>query len=119
MTAFYYQGLSVNMSEETITTHSKEPKQKDPRRVEAGKKLALISREAKARKKQERENMIKKEAKSYNETLQNILLVGGLVAFGGLIYYFKSPTPVTPTRSTTPVPSPVQAKRKIYSMDDD
>ena len=104
----------------TITTVSKEPKQKDPRRVEAGKKLALISKEAKARKKQERENAIKKEATSYGETFQTVLLVGGLAIFGGLVYYLKSTTP-TPITSTTPTPTPkpTPTKRAIYSMDDD
>ena len=101
------------MTEDTITTVSKEPKQKDPRRVEAGKKLAQISKEAKARKKQELENAIKKV--SYGETLQTVLLVGGLAIFGGLVYYFKSSTPtVTPTPLT---PKPMTTKRAIYSMD--
>ena len=112
------------MTEDTITTVSKEPKQKDPRRVEAGKKLAQISKEAEARKKQERENAIKKEATSYGETFQTVLLVGGLAIFGGLVYYFKSSTPaVTPTPLTsttpTPTPKPTTTKRAIYSMDDD
>ena len=109
------------MTEDTITTVSKEPKQKDPRRVEAGKKLAQISKEAKARKKQERENAIKKEATSYGETFQTVVLVGGVVALGGLVYYFKSTTPaVTPITSTTPTatPKPTPTKRAIYSMDD-
>ena len=111
------------MSEETITTISNAPKQKDPRRVEAGKKLALISKEAKARKKLERENEIKKEASYNSETLQTVVLVGGVLALGGLVYYLKSTPTQTPlpTRKQTPSPTqkPTPTKRAIYTMDDD
>ena len=63
-------------------------KVKDPRRVEQGKRLAIISREAKARKARERQEQQRQES----ETSSYLLLVPVIVtvAFvGGYRYWFK------------------------------
>jgi len=110
------------MSEEAskVTTVTKQPKPKDLRRIEAGKRLVAISRDAKARKKQERENIIKEEAKACNT---EVILVGSLVAVSGLLYYFKYHN--TTVESQSPAPAEpitinnLKEKRKMYSMDED
>ena len=73
------------MSEETKIT-SVVKTEKNPGRVSAGKRLAAISKEAKERKKLERENAVKE---SLNNDNYNNILVGGLVvAIAGAAAYF-------------------------------
>ena len=74
-----------------ITSVVKTERIKDPRRVAQGKKLAAISREAKARKAKEREAIIGKEESEKCEkenytSLYAIIPAIGIVMFGG--YYF-------------------------------
>ena len=80
------------MTEEApkITSAIKTPREKYPGRVAAGKRLAAISKEAKERKKLERENAIKEPCDSETMTTQKTnILVGGLVAAGVARYYPK------------------------------
>ena len=77
--------------ENKITSTEKSVKIKDPRRVELGKRLAKISKEAKARKAKERENAskIKREMLDY---LNFNYLVGDVTLFAtvvGLYYTWK------------------------------
>ena len=77
------------MDEQTkITTVEKV---KDPRRVAQGKRLAAISREAKARKKQERlEQQQQQEGESGNLSyLLPVVIVGGIIATVGCYCYSK------------------------------
>ena len=73
-----------------------EVKVKDPRRVAQGKRLAAISREAKARKAREREMSIRKEEadrceqsekESYYSTTLLPVIAGVLVVGGGYYFY--------------------------------
>ena len=73
-----------------------EIKVKDPRRVAQGKRLAAISREAKARKAKEREASIRKEEadrceqserESYYSTTLLPVIAGVLVVGGGYYFY--------------------------------
>ena len=70
--------------EEKITSIEKSVKVKDPRKVELGKRLSKISKEAKARKKLERES-----AKSKIEMIDFKYVVGGVAILGGIfgIYF--------------------------------
>ena len=116
------------MSEEApkITTLQKTPAAKNPKRVEQGKRLAAISGEAKARKKE-----------SCDTETQNILLIGGVFALGGALYYLKKRNTNDTTEESPAKPKPVQKEerrqptepmsmamefravpRKMYSMDD-
>ena len=70
-----------------------EVKVKDPRRVAQGKRLAAISREAKARKAREREASIRREEVDRCERSENysyaILPVIGVLVVGGGYYFFQ------------------------------
>ena len=74
------------MSEETKIT-SVVKTEKNPGRVAAGKRLAAISKEAKERKKLERENAVK-ESLNNNDNYSNILVGGLVVAIAGAAAYF-------------------------------
>ena len=82
---------NANEAEPKITSVVKE-KIKDPRRVAQGKKLAAISREAKARKAKEREAIIRKEEsdkceqENSSNALYTLYAIVPVIAFGG--YYF-------------------------------
>ena len=65
-------------SENKITTVEKTAKVKDPRRVELGKRLAKISREAKERKARQRES-------AKREYIDFKYIVGGVAIFAGFI----------------------------------
>ena len=108
-----------------ITSAIKTPREKNPGRVAAGKRLGAISKEAKERKKLERENAIT-EPYETTTTQNTAILVGGLVVIGGALYYLKyhntegtegtAGTERSDTRSdTTEEPPP---KFQAYSMDD-
>ena len=74
-----------------ITTVEKTVKVKDPKKVELGKILATISREAKERKAKLREMEMKKEEE--NKILDYIdfkYVVGGVTILGGLIGLYFS-----------------------------
>ena len=70
-----------------------EVKVKDPRRVAQGKRLAQISREAKARKAREREASIRKEevekCERENYSQYAVLPVIGVLAIGGGYYLYQ------------------------------
>ena len=91
--------------------------EKNPGRVAAGKRLAAISKEAKERKKLERENAVKESLNNDN----NDMIVGGLVVatvlVGAVVYFFKGgksePEQVKVTIEEEPKPRP---KRSSYSM---
>ena len=77
------------MEGDTKITSVEIEKVKDPKRVEQGKRLAAISREAKERKARERAQQLKQEAKqqqhtSFFNSYAIIPIIG--IAFGG--YYF-------------------------------
>ena len=91
------------MSEENkVTAVEKSEKAKDPRKVELGKRLAKISREAKERKARQREaerEREKSEAKDidriagFSDYVDFRYVVGGVTivaALGGLYYTYKS-----------------------------
>ena len=80
----------MSNEENKITTVEKTIKVKDPRRVEAGKRLAKISKEAKERKASLREE--KKEGKAILDYIDFRYVVGGvtlLAAVGGLYFAYK------------------------------
>ena len=70
-----------------ITSVVKTPREKNPGRVAARKRLAAISKEAKERKRLERENVIKKSCERSDNT-SVVLAVGGLVVKGAAALYF-------------------------------
>ena len=75
------------MEEPKVITAPKTEKVKDPRRVELGKRLGAISKEAKARKARERQEQQQQES----ETLCPYLLLAPAIAvtvLGGY-WYFK------------------------------
>ena len=78
------------MSEEAPKITSVVKTEKNPGRVAAGKRLAAISKEAKERKKLERENAVKESRD--NDNCNNII-VGGLVVatvlVGAAVYFLK------------------------------
>ena len=73
--------MSEQQGQPKITTVEKV---KDPRRVAQGKRLAAISREAKARKKQERLEQQEQEEGSGNlSCILPVVIVGGVIATVG------------------------------------
>ena len=76
------------MTEEAlkITSAIKTPREKNPGRVAAGKRLAAISKEAKERKKLERESCERSDTRCDNTSV--VLAVGGLVVIGAAALYF-------------------------------
>ena len=70
-----------------------EVKVKDPRRVAQGKRLAAISREAKARKAREREMSIRKEEveKCEKESYSYAILpvIAGVIVVGGGYFFYQ------------------------------
>ena len=79
------------MNEEATEITSVLKTEKNPGRVAAGKRLAAISKDAKERKKLERENAIK-ESLDNNDNYNN-MIVGGLVVatvlVGAAVYFLK------------------------------
>ena len=83
------------MTEEApkITSAMKTPREKNPGRVAAGKRLAAISKEAKERKKLERENVIIRDQYDPFESIHAVRLVGGafgLIVVARVALYFLS-----------------------------
>ena len=109
------------MSEEEPKITSVVKKEKHPGRVAAGKRLAAISKEAKERKKLEREEAMKK---SEDNDSNNALIVGGLiVAVAGAVAYFlwKKKGESNVNENVTieePKESNPRPKRSRYSMAD-
>ena len=66
-------------------------KVKDPKRVAQGKRLAAISREAKARKAKERQEQQQCESEILPYFLLVSVIVIGVGAFGGYRYWKKEP----------------------------
>ena len=62
---------------------------KNPKRVEQGKRLAAISREAKARKAKERQEQQEQESEILPYLLLVPVTVIGVAAFGGYCYWKK------------------------------
>ena len=79
------------MTEEApkITSAIKTPREKNPGRVAAGKRLDAISKEAKEKKRLERENAIKQPRDNNENSETTIILVGGLVVAGVVLYFLK------------------------------
>ena len=82
---------------EKVTTVEKSVKVKDPRKVELGKRLAKISKEAKERKAKQRSEVENRKrthfAKEINDYVDFRYFVGGVTivaALGGLYYAYKS-----------------------------
>ena len=75
--------------EPKVITAPKREKVKDPRRVELGKRLGAISKEAKARKARERQEQQRQESETSSYLLLVAVIVIGVVAFGGYRYWFK------------------------------
>ena len=101
-----------------ITTEIKPPKPKDPKRVEAGKRLAELSRLARERKKREAEEANNNLLPNEDKVFTRYLPVFGVVSvFVGsyLFYKFsskKEETLVEPKKKTT------KKQVKVTSMDD-
>ena len=77
--------------------------EKNPGRVAAGKRLAAISKEAKERKKLERENVIREESRDTEDS--NMLVVIGLIAtvlVGTVAYFLKRESNVQIKESEEP-----------------
>ena len=72
-----------------ITSVVKIPKQKNPGQVAAGKRLAAISKEAKEKKRLERENVIKESCNNNDNSDTTAILVGGLIVAGVAALYFQ------------------------------
>ena len=89
------------MDETTITRVEKTQKPKDPRRVESGKRLAAISREAKAKKTEERRNAEKNL--NQDESVNTLIYAGVAAAALGGIYYIYCR--VKPTDKSTDKPT--------------
>lgn len=68
------------------TAEVKTQKIKDPRRVEQGRRLAAISREARAKKARERESAKVREEGDLIDNANTLYLAVGAVAVGGLAY---------------------------------
>ena len=75
-----------------ITKVEKSEKIKDPRKVEAGKRLAVISREAKKRKARKRSAVVKSEQREISDYIDYRYFIGGVgvvAAVGGLYFAYK------------------------------
>ena len=97
------------MSEQQIT-ELKPPRPKDPRRVEAGKRLAAMSRQAKERKKLEREqDVISNECSN----TFNTLIVAAVCAVGGGILIYQYYTEQTRTQNNNLTKHQSQGKAQI------
>ena len=88
--------MSEEATPETPPKITSEVKVKDPRRVAQGKRLAAISREAKARKAREREASIRREEvekceRSEKENYSYALLpvIAGVLVVGGGYYFYQ------------------------------
>ena len=89
--------METNTKQEEATPEppkiTSEVKVKDPRRVAQGKRLAVISREAKARKAREREASIRREVdrceKENYFSSYTLLPVIGILVVGGGYYFFQ------------------------------
>ena len=78
------------MDEPTITRVEKTQKLKDPRRVESGKRLAAISREAKARKAAERQSVSVRTPANQDDSANTLIYVGvGVATIGGIYYIYN------------------------------
>ena len=75
--------------EPKVITAPETEKVKDLRRVELGKRLGAISKEAKARKARERQEQQQQESETLSYLLLVPVIVIGAVAFGGYRYWFK------------------------------
>jgi hypothetical protein len=89
------------MDEPTITRVEKTQKLKDPRRVESGKRLAAVSREAKARKAAERRNA--ENNPDQGDSVNALIYAGAATAALGGIYYVYCR--VKPTDKSTDKPT--------------
>ena len=93
--------METNTKQEEATPEppkvTSEVKVKDPRRVAQGKRLAAISREAKARKAREREASIRREEVDRCERSEKenyfpsyaLIPMIGILAIGGGYYFFQ------------------------------
>jgi hypothetical protein len=88
------------MSEPTITRTEKTRKTKDPIRLEAGKNLALISREAKERKAAERRSS--RNNPDHGDLVNKLIYaVVGADALGGICYVYNKTKPANKFESAT------------------
>ena len=94
------------MSDPKITSLEKE-KTKNPKRVEQGKRLAAISREAKERKKQEREKFFESAENDGNKVFFVIGLIGAAVLINKV---FSEPSE-TPSEAAELPPEPSEPSK--------
>jgi hypothetical protein len=90
------------MSEPTITKIEKTQRPKDPKKIESGKRLAAISKEAKAKKAAERRSV---ENNFDQDGWVNMLIYAGVAsaALGGIYYiYSKTKSANKPNHTTEP-----------------
>ena len=104
------------MSEEPKITSVE--KTKDPRRVEAGRRLAMISKQAKERKARETAGESCKVVDEWGFiTVKTVGVVGGVVIAGLVLYNYSrkktSPEPVDASVNTCNV-EPIQKTKRIY-----
>jgi hypothetical protein len=95
------------MSNESVSITS-DVKEKDPRRVAAGKRLGAISKEAKERKRQEREENERLKEKNGGYA---VYLIGGVAVVGGTILLLLSKQEQT----HEPMSRPEPVRRKIVN----
>ena len=99
------------MSEPEITNPKKTEKPKNPKRVEQGKRLAAISRQAKERKKQQREKFF--EQKGSAETEVDKIFFGMGVIVAAFLVYKIFLDPKTREGEEDEVPEPPEEMRKV------
>ena len=113
------------MSEEEVKVKVTSDKPKDPKKVEAGKRLGALSKQLRERKMREK---IKSED---NKMVFVLALLGVVVAVVGTIFtvktYFleasktpevQNPSPAPPTPAPTPTPKKLVRSPKLITLDD-
>lgn len=119
------------MSEDLkITSVEKNEKVKDPRKVEAGKRLAAISKQAKERKAKEREAESSSDFKDSNNEPWDLRMIIGAVGTAAAViglylsYSYKQPIDVVehlpsnpPKDSPLILPKSTTSKSKLDSLD--
>ena len=111
-------------NQQQVPKELKEPQRvttKDPKKVEAGKRMAAINRKKKEVKKREEQAQLEKTASRVNK-YYSIGAVIALGVIGGLGYYIcwrrKGPTPREVTMPVSQQPCPqVQAQTNKFEMD--
>ena len=113
--------MEANSEQEQATPKiTSEVKVKDPRRVAQGKRLAAISREAKARKAREREMSIRKEEveKCEKESYSYAILpvIAGVLVVGGGYYFYQRKKDQQPDNDNEEKQQPVNSNLENFQI---